>query len=756
MMIKEKLHLTQLHHWIDRILISDPGRIRLNRGLKVIFSILTTVGLMALLVHLTGIGQVSDIVLGGAFSMMSIMMVVEQDRNSRILTTFLLPVAASLAITLNAFLGEVGYHLSDLVLIMAIFFAFYLQRFGLRYFSLGMASFFSIYMSSLLHIQFGQLLYLYVALVIGTIIGFLYNFFILETSPKVLLKRTMSDYHRRMNQTFNLIIESVRHQNVDPKRLKRINHNLSMLSEYARMISGQLESAHSNEVWKGVTSRLLRIYVFDTEMLIETLYPAIQRLKYLRGLEKTELRQILIKVIETLRDADVLESYDDLTHLNKAEQAVNNLRQELSKLNSKNKKVRQWLYLIRRIESIANHVIIEAKNLQQIRRNLIETTTELNESDSESINQKENETQNSEGNNQESKGLRFTTKKAIQGSIAGVISIFIGYILSPSHQYWVILTAFLVLLGTESVGRTFEKAIQRTSGTVMGAIIGFGLASLIQPYPFIKIVLLFFCLFMAFYIFIISYSVMVFWITMMVAMMYDLLLGGITPILLGERVMDTFIGAALGLLISVLLFPKRTAKKVNETIEDFLQELNEYLNAYLDSFLGKTLTTNIATKAFGLDEKLQLIRIEAELFTNRPANPERADMQHRVTVMTALNYYAKHLIASSSRNSQLYMNNQFQQVLHHIEACMNENISTLCNLLYSGKGHPTMWKLENDREKIERSPEILNLLSDQKNDFIHDFFYIWEINASLVSLGEELGATIKKGAEREEDHSINR
>ncbi|MCU6330456.1 FUSC family protein, partial [Enterobacter quasiroggenkampii] len=96
--------------------------------------------------------------------------------------------------------------------------------------------------------------------------------------------------------------------------------------------------------------------------------------------------------------------------------------------------------------------------------------------------------------------LKPSTKQAFQALVAGAISIAAGYAISPVQPYLVVLTSFIVLLGTQSVGRIYQKGMQRSIGTVIGAVIGFFLAQMVSGNSFIEVFLIFVVVFFAFYL----------------------------------------------------------------------------------------------------------------------------------------------------------------------------------------------------------------------------------------------------------------
>ncbi len=723
-----------IRYWMARLLASDPGLTRLQRASRVTLSVMTAVLVMNLVNMFLAHAPMTVAILSGVLGLIGSLVVNDPTAKEKKITTWLLALSSSSFITLASWLSLVGFHLPDLVLLSIVFLTFYLSRFGSRYFSLCMVGFISFYFSSLLQIQFAQLPWFYVAIFVGVSVAYTFNFIFFKDRPERLLKRSMSSFHVQINLTFDLMIDMIRDLKTSQKRVKSLNRNITKLNEYVRMVSGHFESTDPGVVWPGIQKHQLRLYIFDAAMLVETLPLTLKRLKDLHALEKADVRDSLLKVMQSLRDAEVLRESFDPANLKNAENTVVQLKQQLDQLQSDDKAFEKWLYLLRRIESIASHIVMEAKSIQEARNQ------HLNDHSNNSLSSQDDDEQaNDDEEDSEEElepGLQPTTKKAFQAALAGSLSIVLGYIVSPAHQYWILLSAFVILFGTESVGRTFVKAGQRFAGTLFGAIVGFGLAHLISGHIVIEITVLFFCIFMAFYLLSISYALMIFWITMMIAIMYDFLLGGVTEQLLGARVLDTFIGAGLGAGVTAFLFPHKTRDKVRDSMVEFLDNLKVYTEAYLEKYIGETNTTDLADKALELDEQLQQVRDDADPLLKRPGNFGRSGIENQLTVLTAMNFYVKHLVSSTKREQRAELNDDIKQALKGVEADIGKNIDILCEWLNENtKEHEAVLDLKREREFIERSPDL-----NTAKQLIHDLYYIWRINKAVLSLAKDLGS----------------
>ncbi|MCK6255634.1 FUSC family protein [Fictibacillus sp. KIGAM418] len=718
-----------MRYWMYRLLASDPGRKRLRTASKVTLSVISSVVVMLIIVLNAG-GQITAAIFAGVVGMMGILVVNDDTEKEQKLTTVLLAASSACSLATGSWLSKWGIA-ADLFLLLVVFLALYLQRFGSRYFSICMIAFMSFYFATLLKVTFAQVPWLFASIATGILFAYFYNFILIKDKPEEVLKRSMGSFHIQANLTLNIVIDIVRDIKLDKQRLANLDRNVKKLGDYARVVSNELGSTDPGGIWPGLSTSQLRLYIFDTAMLMETLSPSIRRLKEHRALENHSIRSSLLLVIQSIREAEVL-NREQVHYLENAAASLQSLRQLLRTLKL-DKRNEEWLYLIRRIESIANHIIDGAFGLQQ--------SLQRTSSDGATSDPLEKEDTEEDAKNEEEEGMRPTTKKAIQALIAGGLSIVLGHIYSPAHQYWILLSCFVVLLGTETVGRTLVKAVQRSVGTFLGAIAGFIIALYLTGIQ--DIILLFICVFLAFYLLPISYTLMMFWITMLLALMYDILLGGINEQLMAARVIDTVAGVGLGFAVSALVYPQRTRDKVTTSTVEYLNSLKEYVDNYIDRFREKHSAFNLADHALELDQLLQTLIDDASPLYRGWFG--QSGIQQQLTVLTAINFYAKHLVASSTRKSQLNTDEKFEELINHVQLSLTDNIEALSAVI-RGEGQAQIVNLEEERRQLERLPEesesseheMLNHLR-----LLHNVHYIWRINESIVYLARQLGAEPK-------------
>ncbi|MFD1019777.1 FUSC family protein [Thalassobacillus hwangdonensis] len=713
--MKEQLYK---RYWLGRLFASDPGQKRLSQAGKATLSLISSVFAVLLLLQDAAL---TPAIVSGMTAMLSIMAVMDDTKKEKQVTTLLMGISAACGVTVGSLLASSAYLVSS-AMVVIIFSAFYFTRFGSRYFSLGMIGFMTVYISSFLKLSPAQFPLFYLGIAIGVTFAFIYNFIIFKDSAE-MLRRGMRSFHIQGNLTFQILLEMINDPEIDEGRKRKLDYNVSKLKEYASNVATDLNSHDVREVWPGLSTGQLRLYVFDTSMLVETLADSLEQLKRDEAFKADEIRQLIIHTITALRNAKVLAPEYEKENLSAARDAIAELNKMITEQYKQDKEEDGHIYLLRRIESIAEHVTYGALAIQQSlqSRNAI-SVKEENEEDAD--NEEE----------EESSEMKPSTKKAFQALIAGAISVVVGHIISPIQPYWVILTTFIVLLGTESVGHTYRKGFQRSIGTVAGAIIGFGLAKLVSGQPTLEVTLIFIVIFSAFYMLAVSYTIMSVFITILIAFMYDLILGGISFELLGARVIDTIAGAIIALLVSAVIFPTRTRDKVTEAFTSYLEELEAYVVTYMESFRESKGIKELAYNAFELDDKVQAIKDQSQPLLNRPGIFKHMELPKWITIFTAINYYAKHLVASPYQKHFNYPE-ELDGVFGSIEEKFKHNIHLLIKKMQGVVTEETLYDLNAEREQVERyNPEGGRL----QGDLIHHLYYVWKINQSLLALNNRL------------------
>jgi len=179
-------------------------------------------------------------------------------------------------------------------------------------------------------------------------------------------------------------------------------------------------------------------------------------------------------------------------------------------------------------------------------------------------------------------------RRALRCAIVVFISVLIYQFFSFTQGYWITLTAMIVVQAT--VGATLRRSFQRFLGTLFGVVIASLLLFFIHNKLILDILVMLFlfltCFFNSFTN-LINYGLVVIPLSISVVFLIALISPEtLTPEVIFARFYDTAIGAGLGILGSLFLFPNKV-KNQFESSKKFLQkQLAEYFTAIMDMFLN--------------------------------------------------------------------------------------------------------------------------------------------------------------------------
>ncbi|MCE7079319.1 FUSC family protein [Streptomyces sp. ST2-7A] len=153
--------------------------------------------------------------------------------------------------------------------------------------------------------------------------------------------------------------------------------------------------------------------------------------------------------------------------------------------------------------------------------------------------------------------LRPTTRQAHQAVVACAVALAVGIPLSPERWYWAVGAAWWIFVNTASRGETLVRGFRRVLGTVLGVVAGVLLALPLDGAPVPTALLAAVCVFGIFHAAPVSYSWMMFAVTVLVGLLYGLL-GELSAGLLAMRLLETGVGAVAAVLAVALVLPITT------------------------------------------------------------------------------------------------------------------------------------------------------------------------------------------------------
>jgi uncharacterized membrane protein YccC len=601
---------------------SDPGLLRLRTATRTTGALATALLVLFLLTR--AIGQPLTVaLLGVLITMISARSVNEADPRRQRITMALLPIPTALAITAAALLSPHPV-VADAGFVLVVFTAAYLRRFGPRGTALGMVTFMSYFFTLYLRAKVSELPWLIGATLVGTLCSYVWSAFILPDRPESVLRESIRSLRARMAIVIDTTADTVRTGELDERRRRRLRVRTGRLNETALMVQSQIEDrVNPGALWPGVSGDDLALWLFDAELTVERLATAGARAAAadVPAASRTELADTLALLSRAIRRP----------HPDGLRQTVERAQQLFDRTSYPvDLPVRRLMLAIidtakataavrARIERVVAGVAAQAD---------IDT---LPDTDSEY---------------QFRPGLLQSTRQAIQVSVAAALAIVIGEAVSPSRWYWAVIAAFVIFAGTNSWAETLNKGWQRLLGTVLGVPSGVLVATLVSGNTYASLVMIFGCLFCAFYFMKVTYSLMTFWISTMLALMYGLL-GEFTVRLLLLRIEETAIGAVIGIAAAMLVLPVNTRTHIRHDAHAFFLTLSDLVQASVASLLGAETPVSLTETARQLGRDLLQFRTTAKPMSAGLAGlAGRRSMRHGLRMLTACDRYGRILARS--------------------------------------------------------------------------------------------------------------
>ncbi|MER5603526.1 FUSC family protein [Streptomyces sp. NPDC002265] len=641
----------------DDLAASDPGLLRLAAGLRTVGSVALTLVVLALLGT-----DVPHLVAGAITAMAASFAVQEKQRDRQAVTLALgLPVALA-SLTLGALLNS-RVVLGDLVFVLVIFGAVYGRRFGDRGTALGLIAFQIYFVSLFVGATVPALPALYGVLCVAFLCSALVRFVVVPETPEGVLERLRQAFRARFAQLVSAQIELLDAGPDDvQKALEHVRGGTARLHETALLIQGRLEDGTSDPS----VARLLQRRIADAEVTAERL-----------GL-----------LVLTARSPDQAGSTLTL-HLAGAplpsggrlpvrEEATDKLRRDLEALRllvlrpvsgsrgTASAVLRNRLLGYREEENLppASPAVRDvfrgvgeaARAVLGLRIALDGPQDETDDSPSTARSREELDAEDAaiagaEEHEQRTSTLtgldRPTTRTAVQVSVGSALAMVGGEFLSSQRWYWAVLTCWIVFVNTASTGEILVKGSRRVVGTVLGVCAGIVLAGLVGQHTWTAFGLVLFCLFAMFYTAPLSYTLMSFFVTAALGVLYTLL-HTYSPSVLLLRVAETALGAACGVIAAAVVMPVRTARRTDELLVTVLERLGEVTDTAVGQLSGGD-PADLLDRARELDRALSDLSAAVQPLTHpvTPLRNRRNTARYVLALLETCAYHARSLAATA-------------------------------------------------------------------------------------------------------------
>ncbi|WP_328417403.1 FUSC family protein [Streptomyces violaceus] len=639
----------------DRIAASDPGLLRLTAGLRTVGAITLTLAVLSLFgadVHL--------LVAGAMAAMVATFAIREKQLGPQAVTLALgLPVALA-SVSLGAVLNARLYA-GDIFFVVLIFCAVYGRRFGDRGTALGLIGFQIYFLSLFVGVTVSSLPALCGVMAVAFCSSAVLRFAVVPATPTGVLMRLRLAFRARLAQLVSAQLDLLDADGDEmDKALDAVREGTARLHETAMMIQAQLDEGTPDES----VARLVQRRVADAEIAAERL-----------GL-----------LLLTARSA---ERADTLTlHLPGApapslgapavpDEATATLRRDLQALQTLVLRagsgdtgtalahVRNRLLGYRdeenlppapaAVQDVFRGIGEAARAVMGLRIALDGPQDESDDTPATARSREELDAEDAaidgggdEPAAEEETGLRRpTTRAAVQVAVGSTLAIVGGEMLSTQRWYWAVLTCWIVFLNTASTGEILVKGYRRLLGTVFGVVAGIVLAGLVGQHTWTAFALVLVLIFAMFYSAPLSYTLMSFFVTAMLGLLYTLLHTYSLDVLV-LRVEETALGAVCGVVAAALVLPVRTDRRTNELLGTVLDRLADVTEAAVGQLSGGP-ADELLDKARDLDQALADLRAATQPLTH-PVTPLRArrhTARYVVALLETCAYHARTLAATA-------------------------------------------------------------------------------------------------------------
>jgi uncharacterized membrane protein YgaE (UPF0421/DUF939 family) len=603
---------------------ADPGLLRLRMAARTTVALAVALLILFLLTRATH-QPLTVALLGVLITMVAGRTVDEPHPQRQKLTMALLPLPAAAAITAAAFLAPHRVA-ADVAFVAVVFAAVYARRFGPRGRALGLVGFMAYFFTLYLQATPAQLPWLVGAVLVGTLCSFVMAVYVLPDKPEGVLRANVRALRARMAIVIDTTAELVAAGQIDEREGRRLRLRTVGLNETALMVQSQIEDkVNPAAVFPGVTGEDLALWLFDAELTVERVATAGARAALADADIPAATRADLAGALSQLSRAIRLPRPEGLQQAARLAQRV--LDQPCDP--AANPAARR----------LARTIIATASAASEVRAMVEEAERETSAATAP----------NGGGSDDQERrtGLLPTTRQAIQVAVAASLAIVVGELVSPSRWYWAVIAAFVIFAGTNTWNETLSKGWARLIGTALGVPAGVLVAAVVSGNRTASLVLIFVCVFCSLYFMKFAYSLMTFWITTMLALLYGLR-GQFSYGLLLLRMEETAIGAVIGVAVAILVLPTNARTSMRNDARVFLATLAEVIEVSVATMFGDDATANPTEKARQLGRDLQEFRTSTKpLAAGVGGFSGRHSIRHARRMLTACDRYARTLARNS-------------------------------------------------------------------------------------------------------------
>ncbi len=541
--------------WLgDRIVAADPAFSRLRFAGRAMLTLLAAGALMAgfsFLVHKLPIAAFGLTVVNSFIGSFAVR---DPTQKGQMLTRAAIAATSLVSVSLATILSPHPF-VADAAFLAVVFVAVYIRKFGMRWFAAGMIAFMSYFMGDYLKPAIADLPWVAFAVVLTLAVSHIVLNYVLKDDRERDFRRAMTTIDRRINLILRELLSAPAGEVPGKAERKRLERHLGNLRDAVLMAEGFVPQGEEGSLAAEGPASQLALALFELQLASERMVQA--------SLVQPPPRDLVVAMLTP--DARGVEGWIVGSTPRGGEEAV---------------AARLLLRVYRARERVTAALgtrpcaAFEGAGRPPSRPPSPERKSHLS--------------------------VPPDLQVPIQITLACGIALVGGLFLSPVRWYWAVIAAFIVFNNTRSRADTAMRAFQRAAGTFAGLIAGTIVAALFHGQMVASGVAILALFFVGFYFLQVSYGVMIFCITIALALIYGMM-GMFAPELLLVRLEETIVGAAAGTLTAFLVFPTRTSEGIDAVLDAYFDALQKLVETARARAAGGPDGTSLLAQSRALD-----------------------------------------------------------------------------------------------------------------------------------------------------------
>jgi uncharacterized membrane protein (TIGR01666 family) len=267
-------------------------------------------------------------------------------------------------------------------------------------------------------------------------------------------------------------------------------------------------------------------------------------------------------------------------------------------------------------------------------------------------------------------------RHSLRLTITIVIGFIIGEIFPLQNVYWILITIIVIM--RPGYGLTKERSYQRIAGTVLGAVIAFGLLTFVH-HPVVIGTLAIVCIMLGFTYTVTHYLVGATFVTIYVIFLYSMLNPNIMDVI-QYRIIDTAIGAFMAFAASYFFWPSWEFKSVPAFIKKSIEANRDYL-AEISRFYNEKGTIGTSYRLARKNAFIEIGNLMSsyQRMTQEPKSKQK--QQQQVYKLAVLNHTLLSSLASLGTYIQSHKTSTASEAFNVVVNTVIKNLDNAIALL---------------------------------------------------------------------------